>query len=583
MTIRRSLLLAILPFSAVFAALFVVVTYTHSRAALREEIHHSLALQAETVAYQVSTRLRERFRDLEGWRALAVMQEARVGDVDRRLTRFLAENVAHADGAYAALVVRQGARVIAANDPEFMVRNPPPPAPWQRLDQGEGVVTLGEPDPVRQSPLVMSVPIKDDFGGVALGTLEAHLDWADIGRLLDRLAVEGREVAVLDASHRPIALSKRLRHHPEGLPLADFARLPLAASQGVRRVRVNGIRQLLGYATLAGHGGIPALGWQVAVLVPEARVMAPVKSLLASLLLPFALITGAAAWLAIRLSTRAAQPLQALTSYTRAVAHSLDAPPHPAQGPDEVVELTRAFNGMVEDLRRSRIHLVRASKLAAVGEMAAKLAHEVRTPLGIIRSSAQLLDRQTGLDDAGHEMLGFMVNECDRMNALVTGMLEGARNRAPRMDVRDINETVQECAALLRERVETRGNLLLIELDPGPLLVNCDHDQMLQVLLNLVQNANQMLPRDGLIRIRTRRAQGQVFLSVDDSGPGIPEERRLEILEPFVSFRPGGIGLGLAIVREILESHGSVLMLETSDLGGARFAFTLTEATGEAR
>lgn len=581
MTIRRSLLLVFLPFSAVFAALFAVVTYSHSRDALREEIHHSLALQAETVAYQIGTRLRERFEDLLGWRPLDVLQEMRVADVDKRLARFLAETHGHGGDAYAALLARRGERVLAASEPATIGRDLPVAPIWQRVREDGVDISLARPDPMHESPLVLRVEIPDAFGGPALGTLEAHVDWRAVGRLLDRFAENGREVALLDGEHRPLALSRRLREHPEGLPLADFAALPLAASQGVRSVRVGDEPYLLGYATLAGHDGIPELGWQVAVLVPEALAMAPVHSLLTSLLLPFALITGVAAWLAIRISTRAARPLQALTNYTRAVGQSLDIGPHPPQGPDEVEELTHAFNGMVENLRSSRTHLVRASKLAAVGEMAAKLAHEVRTPLGIIRSSAQLLGRQAGLEEASHEMLGFMVNECDRMNALVTGMLEGARPRPPRLDSRDLNELAQECALLLRDRIETRGNMLTMELMPGNAQARCDRDQLLQVLLNLVQNANQILPRDGLIRISTTREGARLVLAVEDNGPGIPEDLRQEILEPFVSFRPGGIGLGLAIVREILEAHGSQLVLGASALGGASFSFSLPEVPGD--
>ena len=178
-------------------------------------------------------------------------------------------------------------------------------------------------------------------------------------------------------------------------------------------------------------------------------------------------------------------------------------------------------------------------------------------------------------------MLGFMVNECDRMNALVTGMLEGARPRPPQPTVRDLNELARECALLLRDRIETRGNLLKTELSPGQAQVRCDHDQILQVLLNLVQNANQVLPRDGLILISTSRQGERWMLAVEDNGPGIPEDLRQEILEPFVSFRPGGIGLGLAIVREILEAHGSQLVLGSSPLGGASFSFSLPEIAGD--
>ena len=100
------------------------------------------------------------------------------------------------------------------------------------------------------------------------------------------------------------------------------------------------------------------------------------------------------------------------------------------------------------------------------------------------------------------------------------------------------------------------------------------------MLLNLVQNANQILPRDGLIRISTTREGARLVLAVEDNGPGIPEDLRQEILEPFVSFRPGGIGLGLAIVRSLLEAHGASIQVESKRGEGSVFWFELPAGDG---
>lgn len=587
MTIHRALLLAFLLFSATFAALTAALVYSRSRAALNTEIRLSLETQAVTLTQRIGALVFERVQDAEGWRRLDVMQELKVGDVDKRLARFLHDVVAAYHGTYVTVVGIVDGKVIAASDANLIGTKTPPSMPWTTFDYRGAPITLLRPEHRDLRPrLAIRLPVPDAFGARVLGELQADVDWREVEQLLDQIAIGGRDAALVDREQRPLALSARLRR---AATLTDDALSTIAAPEaphGVFELASGplGMRgTLVGYAEVAPYKSLPGLGWRVYLLTPESIAFAPVRSLLWSLTLPFGLLMFLAIAIATLLAYRVARPLQELAGYTRAIGRDLDTRRREVHGSREIDELCDAFNRMVEDLRNSRRQLVRASKLAAVGEMAAKLAHEVRTPLGIIRSSAQLVDRQPGLNEAGHEMMSFMINECDRMNQLVTGLLESARPREPVYRDHELHEIVHDVLSMLRERIEHRQVHLATDLAADSTTLRCDRDQIVQVLLNLLMNALQAVSNGGHIGVSTRGDTREIRLVIEDDGPGIPAEARDEIFEPFVSYRAGGIGLGLSIVREIVNLHHGRLELSDSPLGGASVTVLLPRgARGEA-
>ncbi|HMM74378.1 MAG TPA: sensor histidine kinase [Gammaproteobacteria bacterium] len=582
MTIRRTLLFALLGFSVLATALMSLLAYTRARTALSDEIRLNLVTQAQTSSQQVGAALFERLQDIQGWQRLEIMQEVRVGDVDKRLARYLADVAAAYAGVYVDLLCVADGRIVAASDPARIGDTYVAPAPWRDVDYRGTRVTLARP--LREGGRVsldFGLSLSDDFAVAPalapIGSLHARYDWSEIEAGLDQSAIGGREALLLDADGSVLAASAKLRART-----GDETRALLASIAGSRDARVQEIdgaalglaRVLVGHAPVAAYRALPDLGWSIAVLTPVDLAFAPVRALLWQLVAAFGVICTIAALLAIVLSARTAGPILALTRYTRELGRDLDAPTRTIAGSSEIVELCAAFNRLIDDLKRSRVHLVRASKLAAVGEMAAKLAHEVRTPLGIIRSSAQLVNRQSGLDATGHEMMTFMINECDRMNALVTGLLESAKPREPRFARQDLGEIAHHVVDLLRERAAAKE--IAIEcVTAGDASLDCDRDQLVQVLLNLVVNATQVLGPGGHVRIGIVPDGADVRVDVDDDGPGIPATRRDEILEPFVSDHAGGIGLGLSIVREIVAMHRGRLAIADSPLGGARFTLWL--------
>lgn len=584
MTIRQTLLVSFVLFGVVFAALMTALAYSRSRAALSAEIRLNLETQSLTLMQQVDAMLFERIKDMQEWQRLDVMQEVRVGDVDKRLARFLRDIKTAYAGVYTDILCVQDGHVVAASDAARIGATLEAPAPWIDIDTPGGAVSLARPQLDIAAPvLTLHGAIADAFTGQPLATLYADFDWRELTRLLSlAVANTGRYAVLVDNQGVALAATPGAGH------LADGAvRALVAASLGAHARGVIGLEQagpgrddlLIGYARSTSYRGLPDLGWTLLVLTPEDVAFAAVHALLWRLLVLLAGIAGIAVVLATRLSARSARPIQELTTYARALGQDIDTAPRIIAGSAEIQELSHAFNRTMDELRRSREHLVRVSKLAAAGEMAAKLAHEVRTPLGIIRSSAQLIGRQDKLDAAGREMMSFMINECDRINELVTSLLDSARPRAPLLAPNDLNDIAHQVIDMLQGKFHERQVRLDFAPERSGAVANCDRHQMVQVALNLVMNALQVAARPGHVRVSTRHPGDAVELCVEDDGPGVPPDRRAAILEPFVSFRAGGLGLGLSVVREIVAMHGGTLQIDDSSLGGARFSVRLPAAS----
>src|SRR3569623_1208609 len=340
---------------------------------------------------------------------------------------------------------------------------------------------------------------------------------------------------------------------------------------------------LVSGARSTGYQHFPGFGWRLLIVEPTASAFAPIWQLLGAMLVVLLFTLAVALWIASRLADRITRPIIALTDSTRRYRRGERAVPFTSSaGMIEVGELSQAFGEMIGALERSREQIVRAGKLAVVGEMAAIMVHEVRTPLGILRSSAQLLGRQAQLDDKGRELIGFIVSETDRLNRLVTLLLETASPRAPDFLPHDLNEIIDHVLALLAAKAENKGVQLQRELTPQGTTLVCDREQIIQVFLNLVINALHFVPAGGRIKISTCAEDGMLVASVADDGPGIPAELRARIFDPFFTRREGGIGLGLTIVQQIVQAHHAEIDAAESEWGGASFRVRFDTRRGDA-
>jgi two-component system sensor histidine kinase PilS (NtrC family) len=209
------------------------------------------------------------------------------------------------------------------------------------------------------------------------------------------------------------------------------------------------------------------------------------------------------------------------------------------------------------DIRRLEQELRTNEKLAAVGEMAAQLAHEIRNPLGSIRGSAQILAGESGVDGEQGRLLGIISRESKRLSDTLNRFLYQARSSGGGRDVVDLRPLLEEAVTLLKNGAEVGpDHVVRFESDAGPHLCLADPGQIAQVFWNLARNALEAMPDGGRLDVRLRRAGTEVRVTVHDQGRGMGREEQRRMFEPFHSATPMGTGLGLAIVYRIVREHG---------------------------
>ncbi|HET8541333.1 MAG TPA: GAF domain-containing protein [Anaeromyxobacter sp.] len=236
------------------------------------------------------------------------------------------------------------------------------------------------------------------------------------------------------------------------------------------------------------------------------------------------------------------------------------------------------------DLERAQHRLIQGERLAALGEMSAVVAHEVRNPLGVIFNSLGSLRRLVRPSGDAKMLLDIVGEEADRLNRIVGDLLDFARPATPELRPEPLDRVVEDAVvAALAQR--PNGIDVARELDPALPAVPMDPRLVRQAVLNVVVNAVQAMPEGGRITLRTRAEREEAVLEVEDTGPGIPDEVRARIFEPFFTTKASGTGLGLAVVRRIVEGHGGTVVVRSRPGEGTLFAlrFPLGRAVVEKR
>ncbi len=268
------------------------------------------------------------------------------------------------------------------------------------------------------------------------------------------------------------------------------------------------------------------------------------------------------------------RPLAALVAD---MAKLSGAPPSPpADGLDEVAETRAEFDRLVSALDAARTRtteeiearrnlergLAHADKLISLGQLSAVMAHEVGSPLQILEGRARSLLKNPADADATRRVAGMLVEQTERITRIVGQMLSFTRRHAPVRESLDVHENVRRVLSLLELEAAHRG-VQLVQTTAGAGRVHADADQLQQLVLNLVRNALDVAPRGSKVVLKAGGDAQQLVLTVSDEGPGVPPEAREQVFEPFFTTRPGGSGLGLSVVRSIVQEHqGEVRVLD---------------------
>jgi len=252
----------------------------------------------------------------------------------------------------------------------------------------------------------------------------------------------------------------------------------------------------------------------------------------------------------------------------------------PVQGSEELGRLAEAFNTMSESLRRTLDSLARRESLAAVGEFAASLSHEVRNPLTAMRIDLQRVEEKLEVESPLRAPLRRALRAVDRMQHTVSGALRVARSG--RVARTPVDLLVPLDAALHASEPELQSAGARVEVDTGdvPLVVLGDAAALEQLFLNLLLNAAQAFDvPGGVVRVCARADTNHARIEVRDTGRGMSPETLAAAFEPFVTTRAEGTGLGLAIARRIAAGHGGELSLESALGTGTTATITIPRAT----
>jgi two-component system, NtrC family, sensor histidine kinase HydH len=234
------------------------------------------------------------------------------------------------------------------------------------------------------------------------------------------------------------------------------------------------------------------------------------------------------------------------------------------------------------NLRQLQEEARRAERLAALGQLSAGLAHEIRNPLGVMKGSAEILKQKlSSSDQLAKELSGYIYTEVNRVSALVGRFLDFARPSQLNLKSEDVPGIMEQSLKTIAEQGATKGVNIVREYAPLLPKARIDSELCEQAFTNLLFNACDAMGESGRLTIRINGvndragATQDVAVEIADSGPGVPEELKEQIFNPFFTTKKTGVGLGLAIVSKIIDAHGGTLKLVSSAGHGACFRVTL--------
>lgn len=411
--------------------------------------------------------------------------------------------------------------------------------------------------------------------------------WKQVKNVIERMSVYGTTVALLNSDGErwfsvlnfPQGLILGLGKHtlPRPGSAVEFHRIVSSRHWFCRLVPLG-----------AGVGGylLVAQDWTNIHRALEERVM---WSVAAAVLVMAAIATIIPLLVRRYVST----PLAELSR--KVIRFSDDEEPGHSLGRDEVKLLSEEFQRLDGQLNRARVDLTarhhneielerklqRTQRLATIGTLASGLAHEIGTPMGVIRGRAELLSQGEHTTAKTREGLLVIISQIDRISRIVRVLLDYAQGRESLRVVCDVRAIVERTLGLVGAEFARRKVEVISDLCEEPLPVKCDPDQIQQVFINLAMNAlDAMTPAGGIFRISTEFEEkghsSNAKISFADTGPGISPEHRVRVFDPFFTTKePGkGTGMGLAVSQSIMRDHNGTITLEVAP-AGAKFFVTI--------
>lgn len=240
-------------------------------------------------------------------------------------------------------------------------------------------------------------------------------------------------------------------------------------------------------------------------------------------------------------------------------------------------QLLQAHQNLEENFERMK----RAERIYALAQLSAGLAHEIRTPLASLDGAAELVQREGQSEVERDEFLGIIQKESRRLNRLLTSFLEFAKPREPELKMVEIGEVLDSVNILVRHVCDASRLELQMQIQPEVSMLECDPEQLKQVLINLVMNACQAMPLGGIVLLKALRDGARINIDVQDQGGGIDEGNLEKIFDPFFTTKESGTGLGLTVAHQIVSQHNGTLTILRNSAQGVTVRVSLPARQGE--
>ncbi len=228
-----------------------------------------------------------------------------------------------------------------------------------------------------------------------------------------------------------------------------------------------------------------------------------------------------------------------------------------------------------QEQRELQEQLHQAERLAALGEMVAGVSHEIKNPLGIIRSTGELLASMPDANETQRKLAAVITEESTRLNRIVTEFLDFARPQTPHLQECDLREIIEKNLSFLAPELQKRGITVRNNLDSRSFTLNADQGLLYRAFLNIFINSIQSVENGGTIEVFVSHENNNYRVEIEDNGCGIDEENLKKIFNPFFTTKEKGSGLGLSIVRKIIEGHHGNITIESKKGQGTRVKLRL--------
>jgi signal transduction histidine kinase len=339
---------------------------------------------------------------------------------------------------------------------------------------------------------------------------------------------------------------------------------------------------------VAGLAVVDFGGLSAGALIPRSAAYLASRDLLKSLVVVALVLLMLATLISILWAQGLTRPMEKLSGATREIAKGQFDTQVQVRSRDEIGTLASSFNQMASELRHrdealkeAQSQLVQSEKMAAFGQLGAGFAHEVKNPLAGILGCAQLSMRKLDKGTPLRTNLELIEKETRRCKDIIENLLKFARQEKTVHSVVEVNKVAEDAMAIVNHQLELKQVHLEKDLADDLPLVRGNANQLQQVLMNLIMNAQQAMEGNpGSVKVTTRRIDSQVEVRVSDTGPGIPKEIQAKIFEPFFTTKPGGkgTGLGLSVSFGIVRDHKGEIRIESEPGKGATFIIMLPVA-----